>query len=66
MELSALTIHELNRRLREREITARELLEAVYKRIAAVENQVHAYIALMKPRQRLKQKQQIARSPQVT
>jgi len=48
MELSALTIHELNRRLREREITARELLEAVYKRIAAVENQVHAYIALMK------------------
>ncbi|MCX7635072.1 MAG: Asp-tRNA(Asn)/Glu-tRNA(Gln) amidotransferase subunit GatA, partial [Syntrophales bacterium] len=48
MELYHLTIHELLEKLRSGETTAVAVLDAVYERIAAVEEKVHAYIALMK------------------
>jgi len=48
MELYALTIHELQDKLRAGEVTAADILAAVYERIAAVEDKVHAYVTLMK------------------
>ena len=48
MELYQLTIHELQGKLRTGETTAMDILHSVYGRIAAVDDQVHAYIALMK------------------
>ncbi|MEO5656937.1 MAG: Asp-tRNA(Asn)/Glu-tRNA(Gln) amidotransferase subunit GatA [Nitrospiria bacterium] len=45
-ELWGLTIHEAHARLTTREIGARELLESVEARIAAVEGEVHAYLTL--------------------
>ncbi|HSR35695.1 MAG TPA: amidase family protein, partial [Desulfurivibrionaceae bacterium] len=46
MELARLTIHEAHDLLARREISARELTEAVLARIDAVEDRVHAYITL--------------------
>ena len=47
MELYTLTIHELQDRLRAGETTAEALTRAVFKRIRAVESDVHAYITLL-------------------
>ncbi|MEW6595352.1 MAG: Asp-tRNA(Asn)/Glu-tRNA(Gln) amidotransferase subunit GatA [Thermodesulfobacteriota bacterium] len=46
MELARLTIHALQGKLARREISSRELTEAVLARIGAVEGRVHAYITL--------------------
>jgi len=46
MELSTLTIHELQRMLREGETTSVAITESVFKRIEAVEDKVHSYITL--------------------
>ena len=48
MELHALTIHELQDKLRSGETTAADILASVYSRIAAVDDKVHAYITLTK------------------
>jgi aspartyl-tRNA(Asn)/glutamyl-tRNA(Gln) amidotransferase subunit A len=48
MELYGLTVHELQDKLRAGEVTAADVLASVYRRIAAVEDKVHAYITLMK------------------
>ncbi len=48
MELHALTIHELQDKLRSGETTAADILASVYDRIAAVDDKVHAYITLTK------------------
>ena len=48
MELYELTIHELQNKLRTGKTSAVEILQAVFTRIDAVEERVHAYIALMK------------------
>ncbi|HOJ51698.1 MAG TPA: Asp-tRNA(Asn)/Glu-tRNA(Gln) amidotransferase subunit GatA [Syntrophales bacterium] len=48
MELFELTIHELSQYLKAREISATEILNAVFHRIEEVEGKVHAYISLMK------------------
>ena len=46
MEPNRLTIHELQERLREGTLTSVEITESVYRRIASVEDRVHAYITL--------------------
>ncbi|MDI9571389.1 MAG: Asp-tRNA(Asn)/Glu-tRNA(Gln) amidotransferase subunit GatA [Pseudomonadota bacterium] len=46
MELHALTIHELQDKLRAGETTAADILASVCRRIDAVEDKVHAYITL--------------------
>jgi len=46
MELNRLTIHELQEQLREGTLTSAEITESVYRRIASVEDRVHAYITL--------------------
>jgi aspartyl-tRNA(Asn)/glutamyl-tRNA(Gln) amidotransferase subunit A len=46
MSLYSLTLHELSARLRQREISARELTEAVFQRIGATEERVHSFITL--------------------
>jgi len=46
MELTALTIHELQERLRRREVTARQVLTAFLKRIAQVDGRIQAYMAV--------------------
>jgi aspartyl-tRNA(Asn)/glutamyl-tRNA(Gln) amidotransferase subunit A len=46
MELYALTIHELGALLDKREVSAREVTEAFYGRIDAVDERVHAYLTL--------------------
>ena len=46
MDLHALTIHELCNLLDEREVSAREVTEAFYGRIDAVDERVHAYLTL--------------------
>ncbi len=48
MELHQLTIHELQKLIRSKEINSSDIVESVYKRIDAVEGRVHAYITLMK------------------
>jgi len=48
MELYQLTIHELQEKIRKREITAAQIIQSVFGRINAVEEKVHAYIRLMK------------------
>ena len=47
MELHTLTIHELQKLLARREVTAGEVLTAFLKRIAQVEDKVQAYMAVM-------------------
>ncbi len=50
MDLHALTIHELHERLHKREISAREVTEAFYRRIEALDDRVHAYLTLTRER----------------
>ncbi len=46
MELTGLTIHELQGLLRRREVTAKQVLMAFLKRIAQVEGKIQAYMAV--------------------
>ncbi len=46
MELTGLTIHELQGLLRRREVTAKQVLMAFLKRIAQVEGRIQAYMAV--------------------
>jgi len=46
MSLIALTVHEAGEKLRRREISSVELTEAVFERIAATDDKVHAYLTL--------------------
>ena len=46
MNLYSLTLHELQTKLRKREISSQELTEAVFQRISATEDRVHAFITL--------------------
>jgi len=47
MEFNRLTIHELQKNLRDGSLTSVEITESVYRRIASVEEKVHSYITLM-------------------
>ena len=46
MELYKLTIHELHEKLKNKEITSKELSEAVFKRIDSVDDKVKAYLSV--------------------
>jgi aspartyl-tRNA(Asn)/glutamyl-tRNA(Gln) amidotransferase subunit A len=46
MSLHALTVHELHQKLRKREISAAEIVESVFQRIASTEERLHSYITL--------------------
>jgi aspartyl-tRNA(Asn)/glutamyl-tRNA(Gln) amidotransferase subunit A len=46
MDLHALTIHELHDLLDTREVSARDVTEAFYRRIEALDDRVHAYLTL--------------------
>jgi aspartyl-tRNA(Asn)/glutamyl-tRNA(Gln) amidotransferase subunit A len=46
MDLHALTIHELNELLEKRAVSSREITEAFYQRIDALDDRVHAYLTL--------------------
>ena len=48
MELHKLTIHELQKKLVSGEITATDLMQDTFKRIDAVEKDIHAYIMLLR------------------
>jgi aspartyl-tRNA(Asn)/glutamyl-tRNA(Gln) amidotransferase subunit A len=46
MDLHTLTMHELHDLLDKREVSSREITEAFYRRIEALDNRVHAYLTL--------------------
>lgn len=46
MELYKLTIHELHEKIKNKEITAKDIASDVFKRIDAVENKVKAYLSV--------------------
>jgi aspartyl-tRNA(Asn)/glutamyl-tRNA(Gln) amidotransferase subunit A len=46
MDLHALTIHELSELLEKRAVSSRDITEAFYQRIDALEDRVHAYLTL--------------------
>ncbi|MEN6421144.1 MAG: Asp-tRNA(Asn)/Glu-tRNA(Gln) amidotransferase subunit GatA [Smithella sp.] len=48
MELNQLTIHELQEKIKNGEVSALQITESVFSRIDAVEERVHSYIRLMK------------------
>jgi aspartyl-tRNA(Asn)/glutamyl-tRNA(Gln) amidotransferase subunit A len=48
MEFYQLTIHELQEKIRQGEVSALSLVESVFSRIDAVEDKVHSFIRLMK------------------
>lgn len=48
MELNQLTIHELQEKIKNGEVSAVQIAESVFTRIDAVEERVHSYIRLMK------------------
>ena len=48
MELHQLTIHELQKLIRSGKVTSSDIVKSVFKRIDAVEGNVHAYISFMK------------------
>ena len=48
MELNQLTIHELQEKIKNGEVSATQITESVFNRINAVEERVHSYIRLMK------------------
>ena len=48
MELYSLTIHELQEKIKNGDVSATQLAESVFSRIDAVEERVHSYIRLMK------------------
>ncbi|MBW2557248.1 MAG: Asp-tRNA(Asn)/Glu-tRNA(Gln) amidotransferase subunit GatA [Deltaproteobacteria bacterium] len=47
MEFNQLTIHELQKKLKDGSLTSVEITESVYRRIASVEEKVHSYITMM-------------------
>jgi aspartyl-tRNA(Asn)/glutamyl-tRNA(Gln) amidotransferase subunit A len=50
MDLHALTIHELHDLLDTHEVSARDVTEAFYRRIEALDDRVHAYLTLTRER----------------
>ena len=46
MSLAALTLHDAGEKLRAGEFTSVELIEAVFQRIAAIDERIHAYLTL--------------------
>ena len=48
MELNQLTIHELQEKIKNGDVSAKQMTESVFSRIDAVEERVHSYIRLMK------------------
>jgi len=46
MNLPALTVHEAKEKLRKREFSSHELTEAVFDRITATDDRIHAYVTL--------------------
>jgi aspartyl-tRNA(Asn)/glutamyl-tRNA(Gln) amidotransferase subunit A len=46
MNLAALTLHEARDKLRKRQISAQELTQAIFQRIAETEGSIHSYITL--------------------
>ncbi len=48
MGLNELTIHELQDKIKKKDVSARAILDDVFKRIDAVEGKVHSYITLMR------------------
>ncbi|KAF0154666.1 MAG: aspartyl-tRNA(Asn)/glutamyl-tRNA (Gln) amidotransferase subunit A [Syntrophaceae bacterium] len=48
MELYSLTIHELQEKIKNGDVSAMQIAESVFSRIDAVEERVHSYIRLMK------------------
>ncbi|MBI2876608.1 MAG: Asp-tRNA(Asn)/Glu-tRNA(Gln) amidotransferase subunit GatA [Candidatus Tectomicrobia bacterium] len=60
MELYAFTVHEIRDKLKKREVSAKEVTEAVLRRIEEVEEQVHAYITLT-PEEALRQAEEADR-----
>jgi aspartyl-tRNA(Asn)/glutamyl-tRNA(Gln) amidotransferase subunit A len=50
MDLHALTIHELHDLLGTREVSSRDVTEAFYRRIEALDDRVHAYLTLTRER----------------
>ena len=46
MDLHALTVHELQALLAGGQVSARDLTEAFFRRIAALDGRVHAYVTL--------------------
>lgn len=48
MHFNQLTIHELQKKIKEGSATATQITESVFSRIDAVEERVHSYIRLMK------------------
>jgi len=48
MELHSLTIHELQEKIKNGDVSAVQIAESVFSRIDAVEERVHSYIRLMK------------------
>jgi len=48
MELYASTIHELQDKIRNGDVTSTDIVQSVFSRIDAVEEKVHAYITLMR------------------
>jgi len=48
MGLNELTIHELQDKIKKKEVSAGEIVDDVFKRIDAVDGKVHSYITLMR------------------
>ena len=48
MELYKLTIHELHEKLKNREISAKELTESIFKRLSETEEKIKAYLTITK------------------
>ncbi len=48
MELYQLTIHELQDKLKKREVSSAEITRSVFERISKVEDRVHSYITLLR------------------
>ena len=48
MELYSLTINELRDKIKNKEVTVKEVLDSVYSRIDSVENKINAYISFTK------------------
>jgi aspartyl-tRNA(Asn)/glutamyl-tRNA(Gln) amidotransferase subunit A len=63
MDLHALTMHELHELLNTREVSARDVTEAFYRRIEELDDRVHAYLTLTRE-QALEQAEQADRRRQ--
>jgi len=60
MDLHALTIHEAHEHLKSRDFSARELTQALLKRIEEVESKVKAYITVTR-KKRLTKRSKLTR-----